>query len=166
MKPVLAIALLALLGSACSADERLSYASAATQTDRSALLDQAGAQWLEAYQKQDWQQLRSLYTDDAVLMTHGQPKIEGADNIIEFLQRIPDAGGTVRFRFTNEEAIADGDYGTVTAKYYMAIAFPGQDTMEVAGRSLLIYKWRNGQWLLWRDIDNQAPDATVADFAR
>lgn len=130
-------------------------------SDRQASLEQAGMLWQQTISGQDWEALRALYTDDAVLMTHGQAKIEGADAILSFLQRVPNAGGSVDFEFNNEEVVVDGDYGTVTATYLMTIAFPGRDPIEVAGRSLLIYKWVDGEWLLWRDMDNQAPDATV-----
>ena len=154
---------------ACTPSEQMRQEWAAAQEQQEMQLAAAGDRWLRAYQAQDWDMLRSLYADDAVLMTHGSPKIEGSDNIIAFLQRIPNAGGTVQFRFENEEVVAsstyaDPQYGTVTAKYLMTIAMPGQQPIEVAGRSMLIYKWIGGDWLLWRDMDNQAPDATADDF--
>lgn len=139
--------------------------ASANNSDRQALLAAAGQRWQEAYEARDWARLRGLYTDDAVLMTQGQPKIVGADKIVAFLQRIPNAGGSVQFRFANEEVTLDpGGHGTVTAKYRMDIAFPGREPVIVAGRSLLIYRWQDGEWKLWRDIDNLAPDVTPADF--
>ncbi|WP_394730066.1 YybH family protein [Altererythrobacter sp. GH1-8] len=155
---------------ACTPSEQMRSQWAAAQEEQEAQLAAAGARWQTLYQAGDWEALRSLYTDDAVLMTQGQPKIEGADNIIAFLRRVPNAGGTVQFQFENEEVVAESayanpHYGVVTAKYLMTITFPGQAPVEVAGRSLLIYKWQDGEWLLWRDIDNLAPDAKPEDFA-
>lgn len=154
---------------ACTPSEQMRSQWAAAQEQREMQLAGEGERWRQAYQAQDWELLRSLYTDDAVLMTQGQPRIEGADNIIAFLRRVPNAGGTVQFQFENEEVIAESTYanpayGMVTAKYLMTIVFPGRDPIEVAGRSFLVYKWQDGQWLLWRDIDNFAPDATAEDF--
>lgn len=139
--------------------------SAESDAGREEALGEAGMVWNNAIKAQDWEALRSLYTDDAVLMTQGQPKIEGADAILSFLQRIPNAGGTVDFAFDNEEVVVEGDLGTVTATYLMTISFPERDPIKVAGRSLLIYKWQDGEWKLWRDIDNLAPDVTPESFA-
>ena len=131
----------------------------------SALVD-AGEQWRKLYEAGDWTNLRTLYTDDAILMTQGQAKIEGADQIVTFLQRLPQAGASVSFKFEPEEALALYPLGFVTAKYRMDITFPGRDPVQVAGRSYLVYRWQDGSWRLWRDMDNLAPDATPEDFAR
>lgn len=143
--------------------------SAALQERQERELVQAGERWRELYEAGDWEALRTLYTDDAVLMTQGQPRIQGADKIIAFLQRLPAAGAAVTFRFLPEEVeMVSGEGGAnlgfVTAKYRMDIAFPQSEPAIVAGRSLLIYKWQDGAWKLWRDIDNLAPDVTAADF--
>ncbi len=133
--------------------------------DRNAKLADAGEKWRQTYQAGDWDALRTLYADDAVLMTQGSEKLIGADSIVSFLQRLPNAGANAEFQFENEEVITRGDLGFVTAKYRMIITFPGvtQKTI-VAGRSFLVYQWVDGEWLLWRDIDNLAPDATSKDF--
>ncbi len=122
----------------------------------------AGARWKALYEAGDWDALRRLYADDAVLMTQGTPKLTGADAIIAHLRRVRDAGGSATIDFAPEEARAEGGHGFVTARYAMAINFPGKPPVSVAGRSMLVYKWKGGQWLLWRDIDNLAPDATAA----
>ncbi|MEE4154804.1 MAG: DUF4440 domain-containing protein [Erythrobacter sp.] len=130
------------------------------------LLSQQGERWLARLTAGDWEDLRALYAEDAVLMTHGQAKIEGADAIITFLQRVPRAGGTVEFAFANEEVEVEGKLGFVTAKYRMTMNLPGRDPITAAGRSFLVYKWDGAAWKLWRDIDNLAPDATHDAFAR
>ena len=138
-------------------------AETSAQPTAQALVD-AGERWKQLYEAGDWEALRSLYTDDAVLMSQGQPKLEGADTIVTFLQRLSQQGATVTFQFTPEEAVIEGGLGFVTAKYRMDIAFPGSDPVAVAGRSMLIYKWADGTWKLWRDIDNFAPDVTPDSF--
>jgi ketosteroid isomerase-like protein len=120
----------------------------------------AGQRWKELYEAGNWEALRSLYADDAVLMTQASPKIAGADEIVQFLGRLGQAGGSAVIDFAPEEATADGAYGFVTAKYRMDVTLPGQPPSTVVGRSMLVYKWVDGRWLLWRDMDNLAPDAT------
>ncbi|MEP5938265.1 MAG: DUF4440 domain-containing protein [Erythrobacter sp.] len=143
----------------CTRDDEAMGANSASLVD-------AGQQWSSLYHAGNWQALRELYSDDATLMTQGQEKIEGADDILAFLQRLSQSGAEVRFQFDPEEAIAQPPFGFVTAKYRMDIAFPGRDPVQVAGRSYLVYKWENSRWKLWRDIDNFAPDATPEDFSQ
>ena len=142
-------------GSCTRADAPLPSGDAAQ-----ASLVAAGQRWKELYEAGNWEALRSLYADDAVLMTQASPKITGADAIVQFLGRLGQAGGSAVIDFAPEEAAADGAYGFVTAKYRMDITLPGQPPTTVVGRSMLVYKWVDGQWLLWRDMDNLAPDAT------
>lgn len=134
------------------------------QAPTSESLIAAGERWRQLYQAGDWDTLRTLYTDDAVLMSQGQPKRDGADTIVTFLQRLSRQGAKVTFQFAPEEAVIEAGLGFVTAKYRMDIAIPGSEPASVAGRSLLIYKWQEGSWKLWRDIDNLAPDAKLEDF--
>jgi len=157
LAPLAALALVS-----CAAEPPL----AATPADErsSAGLIEAGARWQVLYEAGEWEELRRLYADDAVLMTQGQPKIEGADAILAFLRRLSGSGADVGFRFEPEEALVEGDLGFVTAKYRMDIAFPGKEPSMVAGRSFLVYRWQDGMWKLWRDIDNLAPDAAPRDL--
>ncbi|MEM6908175.1 MAG: nuclear transport factor 2 family protein [Pseudomonadota bacterium] len=131
-----------------------------------ARLIEMGEKWRAHYEAGEWGLLKALYADDAVLMTHGTKPLSGRNQIITFLQRLSDNGATVRFRFEPEEARVKGALGIVTAKYRMDIAFPDRAENQIAGRSLLIYKWNDGDWRLWRDIDNFAPDVTPESFDR
>ncbi|MEP2735982.1 MAG: nuclear transport factor 2 family protein [Erythrobacter sp.] len=125
----------------------------------------AGETWRKHYEANDWDALRTLYTDDAILMSHNQNKIEGADNIVTYLQRLSKSGAKAAIEFRPEEAKVENGLGFLIAKYQMIIVFPGAaEPTIVAGRSFLVYKWVNGEWLIWRDIDNFAPDATPKDF--
>jgi ketosteroid isomerase-like protein len=98
-------------------------------------------------------------------MTQGVAKIEGADNILVFLRRLSQMGASAKFQFAPEEALVENGLGFVTAAYRMDITFPGQeDVTVVVGRSLLVYKWSDDGWKLWRDMDNFAPDVVAEDF--
>lgn len=155
---------LALMLMGCPPPESVSRQLAAIEADQAAKLAAAGERWRTLYEAGEWEELRTLYTDDAVLMTADQQKLVGADNIVAFLQRLSNAGATVQFRFAPEETAVESGLGFVTAKYRMDIAFSGRDPVVVAGRSFLVYKWTADGWKLWRDMDNFAPDVTPEDF--
>ena len=107
--------------------------------------------------------MRALYTDDAWLMTDNAPAAKGADAIIAYLRRFRDMGATVTFRFASEDIAVERPLGVSVARYWMTAQLPGRPLIQTAGRSLLIYKWQDGRWKLWRDMDNTTPDVKVGD---
>lgn len=139
----------------------LALASPSVANDQKAELAAAGDNWNALYAAGDWVALRKLYTDDAWLMSDKAPAAKGADAIIAYLRRYRDMGASVTFRFQPEDIRVDGKLGTVIAKYWMTAQMPGRPQVRTAGRSLLIYRRVNGQWKLWRDMDNTTPDVGV-----
>lgn len=137
-------------------------ASPSIAKDRKFELAAAGDNWNALYAAGDWTALRLLYTDDAWLMSDKAPAAKGADAIIAYLRRYRDMGASVTFRFEPEDIRVDGKVGTVVAKYWMTAQIPGRPQVRTAGRSMLIYRWVDGQWKLWRDMDNTTPDVSVA----
>lgn len=129
-----------------------------------AALTAAGGEWSALFSAQDWSGLRALYEDDAWLMTNKAPAFRDADEIVGYLRGIADSGADVTFQFAPEDVVVDRPYGFVTAKYWMSADMPDGTQIKTAGRSLLVYKWSDGQgegggrWRLWRDIDNASPD--------
>ena len=140
----------------------LTIATPSIAKDRKAELAAAGDNWNALYATGDWAALRLLYTDDAWLMTDKAPAAKSADAIIAYLRRYRDMGASVTFRFEPEDIRVDGKVGTVVAKYWMTAQIPGRPQVRSAGRSMLIYRWVDGQWKLWRDMDNTTPDVSVA----
>ena len=140
----------------------LTIATPSIAKDRKAELAAAGDNWNALYATGDWAALRLLYTDDAWLMTDKAPAAKSADAIIAYLRRYRDMGASVTFRFEPEDIRVDGKVGTVVAKYWMTAQIPGRPQVRSSGRSMLIYRWIDGQWKLWRDMDNTTPDVSVA----
>lgn len=140
----------------------LTIATPSIAKDRKAELAAAGDNWNALYATGDWAALRLLYTDDAWLMTDKAPAAKSADAIIAYLRRYRDLGASVTFRFEPEDIRVDGKVGTVVAKYWMTAQIPGRPQVRSSGRSMLIYRWVDGQWKLWRDMDNTTPDVSVA----
>ena len=126
----------------------------------------AGSDWNAAVQAQDWKAVRALYADDAWLMTDKAPALRDADSIVAYLRRFADQGAKTSFEFSQEDVVVDYPYGYLIAPYQMTVTIPGrEEPIRSAGRSLLIYKWQDGGWKLWRDMDNTTPDIPIAEAA-
>jgi len=136
-------------------------AAPAARRDDAAVIAAQADRWNAANAAGDWTTLRSLYADDAWLMTDKAPAAKGADAIVAYLRRFRDQGATVAFRFEPEDIHVEGRMAVMVSKYWMTAQMPGRPQVRSAGRSMLIYRRRGRDWLLWRDIDNTTPDVKV-----
>lgn len=137
-------------------------ADAASTAQDEATLVAAGARWSELFSERDWVAMRALYEDDAWLMTNNAPALRDADAIVEYLRGVGETEADITFAFEPEDVVVERPYGFVTAQYWMMVEAEGAEPLTIAGRSLLIYKYRDGEWRLWRDIDNSAPDVPAS----
>ena len=137
-----------------------SASPAAPRSPQSVIAEQAD-RWNAANAAGDWATLRSLYADDAWLMTDKAPAAKNADAIVAYLRRYREQGATVVFRFEPEDIHVEGRMAVLVSKYWMTAQMPGRPQVRTAGRSMLIYRRSGRGWLLWRDIDNTTPDVKV-----
>lgn len=134
-----------------------------SQTDEQMIVEW-GNKWQQLFEAGDVEQMRDMYEPDAVLMAHGALPQTGVDEILSFLGRNKAAGNRVTIDFTNEDITIDGQRAYLTAKYWMTITLANGQVLDFKGRSFLVYKKNSdGQWRLWRDMDNQAPDVLAED---
>lgn len=121
-------------------------------------------QWKRLIEAGDIEQMRDMYEPDAVLMSNGAPPQIGVDAILNFLSRNKVAGNKVTIDFVNEDLALENDRAYLTAKYWMTITLARGSTINVIGRSFLVFKkGQDKKWRLWKDIDNQAPDVRSED---
>ncbi|MEO0439312.1 MAG: DUF4440 domain-containing protein [Pseudomonadota bacterium] len=133
------------------------------KSDTEQIIDWSNS-WKRHFEAGDTEKLRDMYEPDAVLMTNGAPPQMGVEAILGFLGRNKAAGNIVTIDFANEDITIDDNYGYLTARYWMTIVPPGAPPINVMGRSFLVFKkGADGQWRLWRDMDNQAPDVRAED---
>lgn len=122
------------------------------------------ANWKRLIEAGNIEQMRDMYEPDAVLMSNGAPPQIGVDAILNFLKRNKLAGNKVTIDFANEDLTLEGERAYLTAKYWMTITLARGSTINVMGRSFLVFKkGLDGKWRLWKDIDNQAPDIRPED---
>ncbi|MBY0423448.1 MAG: SgcJ/EcaC family oxidoreductase [Parvularculaceae bacterium] len=134
--------------------------SAAAKNADERALDAFSAAWRAAYQSGDFDRLRDLYEPDAWLMTRDQPARKGREAILAYFMasRSPDSKAAIAFDVEN--VVVDPPYAFKIARWRLESPKAVGEPFRDAGRSLVVFKKGvDGQWRLWRDIDNRTPDA-------
>lgn len=122
--------------------------------------------WAALYAKRDLDGLMTLYHEDAMLFTSGAPALIGPAAIRAYFensfQRVPSS----QIDFKIEKITVFGDVANLVSLFRMDLDVGEKEPMTVVGRSMLMYKRDAfGNWLLFADMDNRAPDATAQTFA-
>ncbi len=132
---------------------------ALANTDADAIRAHSHA-WVRAFKAGDIAALMQLYTPDAEVALHGQPKLKGIAAIRGYfaprLKTPPDAD----FLLKEEGLEVHGRLAIFLSRYWFTLRADGK-TVEDAGRSLIIYrKGADGRWRIRVDIDQASPDVT------
>ncbi|MEM8697470.1 MAG: DUF4440 domain-containing protein [Pseudomonadota bacterium] len=118
--------------------------------------------WKALYEAADFDVLETLYMPDAVLMSAGVPRLNGPAAIVGRFRQSHAAGWRATIDFLEEDLTIDGDRADLIALYWMTVTPPEGDAIEAMGRSWLTFqRGADGEWRLWRDMDNRAPDVTA-----
>lgn len=121
--------------------------------------------WSDLYAKRDLKTLMKLYHPKARLFTNGQPALLGPDAIQAYFQSNFDTSKSAKIDFKIEDITVFDDTATLVSLYKMDIDTGKGTPLTFVGRSMLVYKRDAfGNWLLFADMDNLAPDATVETF--
>lgn len=125
----------------------------------------SAATWSVLYAKRDLDTLMTLYHPDAKLFSNGQPGLFGRDAIRGYFAESFKNTTGANIDFKVEDITVFGDVANLVSLYIMEIDVGKDAPVVVAGRSMLMYKRdASGNWLIFADMDNQAPDATVQAF--
>ena len=118
-------------------------------------------QWIQSYLAGDLDRLMTLYTEDARVMLHGKPAMQGKSEIREFFAASI-GKAHVTFEIDIERVEIHEPVAYLISKYWMSVKPHGSsETMTDVGRSLLIYKrGSDGEWKIHADIDQATPDVT------
>ena len=134
--------------------------SSATLADFANEIAAEGGKWARYYEQGDLDGLMTLYVDDAIVALHGQPALFGIEAIRDyFAPRIGKADSTFELEYELRET--HGEIAYIISKYWLkAVDNETGNTYLDAGRSLLVYKKRDGQWKIAADIDQATPDVS------
>lgn len=156
-------ALLALLITACApADDGQTTAttdtmgaatgSAALAASDRAAIESVEDRWVTAAQAANWDEVASLYSEDAVVMPPNAESAEGRAGVLEVLRSFPPLQSV---NFDQVHIDGCGDLAYVHGEYQMTFALPDNQTMEDRGKYIAIFERQaDGQWRMTRDIFN------------
>lgn len=135
-------------------------------------LNTARKAFMAAYEAGDANAIGNLYTADAISEPNHQPALEGRDAIVASLTKMFEQV-SVKPQLETDETRTLGNVGLDRGHYTMTVTpKAGAPPTTSQGRYLVIYvKEADGNWRVWRDIDNAAmppaaPDAPAAADAK
>lgn len=122
-----------------------------SQADRSAI-ESASERWAAAAAAGNWDEVASLYSEDAILMPPNAEAEEGRDAVRGHLAAFPPLQS---IDFDRVHIDGSGDLAYVHGTYTMTFTGPGGQTTEDRGKYIEIWERQDdGQWRITRDIFN------------
>jgi uncharacterized protein (TIGR02246 family) len=118
-----------------------------------------GKQWMVFYQAGNYAAIPELYTEDAVIMARGRPRMEGRAALRQSIGKLA-AGRKVAIDITERELEVRGDVAWFVSDFKVTYTPPDAASPPKVeyGRSMLIYlRGADGRWRIHRDMDSPAP---------
>jgi uncharacterized protein (TIGR02246 family) len=133
-------------------------ANADAAEERAALIEAMQA-WERAVESNDYEELEKFYAEDAIYYPNDSAPIVGRENIIE---RNRQRGGEAPVDITQQvdDVQVHRDWAIYTCLARIRVSKPGGGAAsERHARVLLVMKKSvDGQWQIFRDIDNSTPE--------
>ncbi|MCU0251713.1 MAG: SgcJ/EcaC family oxidoreductase [Vicinamibacterales bacterium] len=120
-----------------------------------AALNAAREGFMKGYEAGDAEAIGNLYTKDAISESNNQPSLKGRDAIVASLKGMFEQV-TVKTVLTAEDTKTLGNVGVDTGRYAVIVTpKAGATPYTNEGRYMVVYvKDADGQWRVWRDMDN------------
>lgn len=124
---------------------------------------EAACRWIAVYGSGDLDALMALYEPDARVMLHGQPGLQGREEIRAFFAAGSGEGET-DFELIIDEIVVHGELAHLISRYWLERRDgAGTPVYRDVGRSLLLYRRHGNSWRIYLDIDQGTPDARWED---
>ena len=115
---------------------------------------EAMARWLQVIQGKDAQSIATFYTDDAVLMAPGQPMVSGREAVRQFWQSAVDMPEMRLSLKPQQIEFSNGGDLAVDRGSYRFSGKRGAQTLQEAGKYVIVWKKVGGAWKVAADIWN------------
>ena len=131
-----------------------------------AALNAAREGFMKAYEAGDAEAIGNLYTKDAISESNNQPSLKGRDAIVASLKGMFEQV-SVKTVLTAEDTKTLGGVGVDTGRFAVIVTpKAGATPYTNEGRYMVVYvKDTDGQWRVWRDMDNAIGTPTPAPEA-
>ncbi len=159
----LMVFLLLVLGAACGPSEPMVQ----REPNPLSVEDVTGVEALSeafhsAYVAQDWEALKALYTEDAVVLPPNAPEVVGRDNIQQyFASGLP--GTTIEIETVEIDGFADLAYIRGTFVSTTSAAEEGESVIATGKFLEIRRKQADGSWLISRDMFNSSDPILVEE---
>jgi uncharacterized protein (TIGR02246 family) len=114
-------------------------------------IDRVNAQWIELFNKGDFNGIASLYTDDAVAFPPGSPMVKGKAAIGAMWKALAEQAGDPKITTLEVKKLghlAAREIGTFSLKT------KGPTPKELSGKYVVVWEKVRGRWKLAADIWN------------
>lgn len=120
--------------------------------------------FMAAYEQGDAEAIGRLYTEDAISEPNHQPTLAGREAIVNSLRTLFEQV-EVKPVLTPDETKTLGNVGLDRGHYTVTVTpKAGASPTTAEGRYLVIFrKGEDGQWRVWRDMDNGRMPPAAAD---
>lgn len=121
------------------------------------IVSELADRWSRAYNANDIQGLREIYSENAHLYLHQEPRLEGRENIIDFWAQDMETGSPRTI--LNVTNFVEGFDMTLVHGNYQVV---DRSTGAILGSGRFAHIWiqdEEGHWQLDRDLWNQPVDA-------
>jgi uncharacterized protein (TIGR02246 family) len=120
-----------------------------------AALNAARQAFMSGYEAGDAAAIGKLYSDDAISESNNQPSLKGREAIVASLKGMFEQV-SVKVVLTADETRTLGTVGVDRGRYATTVTpKAGAEPHSHEGRYMVIYvKGQDGQWHVWRDMDN------------
>ncbi len=122
-------------------------------------IDALNSQWVAAFKARDFATIESLMAPDSLLLTPGNPPIQGAKAVVETWKAWGELRNvTITFGAQRVEAAASGDLAYDYGSYNFAFD-SDQGPFAEEGKYIVVWKKIDGAWKVAADIfnNNSAP---------